>query len=389
MNTRLLALAGLIGAGLVMGPVAKAADVNAAVKPAHHRGGHHHGKKTEGMGPFQPASAGSFDGIAIGQTVHYKAKYEDTMVALARANDVGYVELLAANPGIDPWLPGRDTDMIIPKMHILPIDAPHEGIVINLPEMRLFYYPRNGGRPYSYPIGIGREGLQTPIGGTYVRSKAQHFDWRPTPRMRAEDPTLPEVVGPGPDNPMGEYVLYLGWAEYGIHGTNKPYGIGRRSSSGCIRLYPEDIEFLWPKVPQGAKVTVVNQPIKAAWIGNKLYVEAHPTMAQADRMEMGSPGDAPTYEMSEQDMKFILRAAGPSAGQVDWVKVRQIIRERRGYPISVATRPEQPTVKQAADTAAPADEPKDEAKVEPAADDSSGDDAAPAKDNNDDDSESL
>lgn len=380
MNMRLLALAGLVGIGLVVGPAVQAAEnFNSAIKSGHHR--HHHGKKP-GMGPFELARTGPFDGAAIGQIVHYKAKYEDTMVALARANDVGYVELLAANPGIDPWLPGRDTDMIIPKMHILPHDTPHEGIVINLPEMRLFYYPRKGGKPYSFPIGIGREGLQTPLGQTYVRAKAQHFDWRPTPRMRAEDPTLPEVVGPGPDNPMGEYVLYLGWAEYGIHGTNKPYGIGRRSSSGCIRLYPEDIEFLWPKVPQSTKVTVVNQPIKAAWISNKLYIEAHPTMAQADRMEMGSPGDAPTYEMSEQDMKFILRAAGASAGQVDWVKVRQIIRERRGYPISVATRPEQPTVKQAADTT-PAEEPRDEAKVEPAAD--SGDSIAPADDEKDSD----
>ncbi|HTK84426.1 MAG TPA: L,D-transpeptidase family protein [Patescibacteria group bacterium] len=380
MNTRLLALTGLIGAGLIIGSAAQAAENSGAtIKPAHHR--HHHGKKTAGMGPFQPASATAFDGIAIGETKHYKAKYEDTMVALARANDVGYVELLAANPGVDPWLPGRDTDMIIPKMHILPIDAPHEGIVINLPEMRLFYYPRSGGKPYSFPIGIGREGLQTPVGQTNVRSKAKDFDWRPTPRMRAEDPTLPEVVGPGDDNPMGKYVLYLGWAEYGIHGTNKPYGIGRRSSSGCIRLYPEDIEFLWPQVPTGTKVTVVNQPIKAAWIGSKLYVEAHPTMAQADRMEMGAPGDAPTYEMSEQDMKFILRAAGPFAGQVDWVKVRQIVKERRGYPISVATRPEQATVTQAADKSA--DEPKNEAKVEPAAD--SGVDTAPAADEKDSD----
>ncbi len=363
MDTRLLALAGLIGAGLIVsGPAAKAADVNAAIKPVHHHG-HHHGKKTEGMGPFQPAGANGFDGIAIGQTVQYKAKYEDTMVALARANDVGYVELLAANPGVDPWLPGRDTDMVIPKMHILPLDAPHEGIVINLPEMRLFFYPRNGGKPYSFPIGIGREGLQTPVGQTYVRQKAKDFDWRPTPRMRAEDPTLPEVVGPGDDNPMGKYVLYLGWAEYGIHGTNKPYGIGRRSSSGCIRLYPEDIELLWPQVPTGTKVTVVNEPIKAAWIGNKLYVEAHPTMAQADRMEMGNPGDPPTYEMSEQDMKFILRAAGPLAGRIDWVKVRQIVKERRGYPIAVATRPEAATVAKQ-----PVDESKNDAKVEPAAD---------------------
>ena len=274
---------------------------------------------------------------AIGETLHYSAKYEDTMVDLARSNDIGYVELLAANPGIDPWLPGANADLLIPKMHILP-EGPHSGVVINLPEMRLYWYPYPNARPQSFPIGIGREGLQTPIGQTTVRGKAKDFDWRPTPRMRAEDPTLPVVVHPGPDNPMGEYVLYLGWAEYGIHGTNKPYGIGRRSSSGCIRLYPEDIARLWPQAPVGTKVTVVNEPVKAAWIGNQLFVEAHPTMAQADRLEASGTSERPTYEMSDDDMKYILRVAGPVAADIDWKKVRQIVRGRRGYPIPVARR---------------------------------------------------
>ena len=226
--------------------------------------------------------------------------------------------------------------MTLPKEHILP-DAPHSGIVINLPEMRIFYYQHPGAKPVSFPIGIGRAGLQTPIGTTNVRAKAHDFDWRPTPRMRAEDPSLPEVVHPGPDNPMGEYVLYLGWPEYGIHGTNKPYGIGRRSSSGCIRLYPEDIARLWPLVPVGATVTVVNEPVLASWIGDTLYVEAHPTMEQADAMEknIGAPL---SYEMSDQDMAYIVKAAGGDASQLDWVKIRQIVRERRGYPIPVLSR---------------------------------------------------
>ena len=305
-------------------------------------------------------NAAVFDGPAIGETVHYRSKYEDTIVALARANDVGYVEFLAANPGVDPWLPGANVDMVIPKMHILPLDAPHQGIVINLPDMRLYYYPHKNARPLSFPIGIGREGLQTPIGQTYVREKAKDFDWRPTPRMRAEDPTLPEVVGPGPDNPMGEFVLYLGWAEYGIHGTNKPYGIGRRSSSGCIRLYPEDIARLWPMVPQHEMVTVVNEPVKAAWIGDQLFVEAHPTMSQADRMEMGNPGDPPTYEMSDQDMRYIVRAAGPYVSHIDWAKVKQIVRERRGYPVPVARRPGGVAVAESSDA-------NDAPAVEPAA----------------------
>lgn len=277
---------------------------------------------------------GAFAGSYIGEVTHYKTAYEDTMVQIARKNDVGFVELRAANPAVDPWLPGKDVDMVIPTMHILP-DAPHKGVVINLPEMRLFQFPSSG-TPNSYPIGIGREGLLTPIGQTFVRAKKEGPTWRPTPRMRLDDPTLPELVPPGPDNPMGTHVLYLGWAEYGIHGTNKPYGIGRRSSSGCIRMYPEDIVRLYTAVPENAMVTVVNQPVKATWIEGRLYIEAHPTIAQADRMEL--EGGLPTYDMSDDDMKLIMKHAGVHASEIDWPLVRTVIRERKGYPIPVTDR---------------------------------------------------
>ena len=296
--------------------------------------------------PEQVAAAGAaakaaseeavFGGAYIGEIIHYKTEYEDTLVKLARDHDLGFVEVRAANPLVDPWLPGAGVKMILPAMHLLP-DAPRRGIVINLPEMRLYYFDNAGSPPASYPIGIGREGLLTPTGKTSVRSKIEGPTWRPTPRMRAEDPELPEVVPPGPDNPLGTHALYLGWAEYRIHGTNKPYGIGRRSSSGCIRMYPEDIVRLYPAVSEGTPVTVVDQPVKVAWIDDEFYLEVHPTMKQADRMELD--GGMPTYEMTEADMRTIIRAAGPHADLLDWKAIRRLMRERNGYPVAVGRRP--------------------------------------------------
>jgi L,D-transpeptidase ErfK/SrfK len=285
----------------------------------------------------KPSKKGVFSAPYIGETKLYKTKYEDTLVKLARDNDLGFVELRSANPDVDPWLPGANVEMVLPARHLIP-DAPRHGIVINLPEMRLYRYPDDGSAPDSYPIGIGREGLQTPVGHTQIVSKIDGPTWRPTKRMLEQDPTLDEVVPPGPDNPLGTHALYLGWPEYRIHGTNKPYGIGRRSSSGCIRLYPEDIVKLFPVVPVGTGVTVVNQPVKAAWIDDVFYIEVHPTMEQADRMEV--EGGMPTFEMTQDDMKSIMKAVGSDAAPLlDWSRIRQVVRERRGYPIAVLRRP--------------------------------------------------
>lgn len=184
---------------------------------------------------FSVAEAGTYKKNYIGEMHTHKATAEDTFIELARANNLGYVEMRAANPGIDPWLPGKGVNIVVPSRHLLP-DAPRKGIVINLPEMRLYFYPEDGGVPEAFSIGIGREGFDTPQGGTHITDKKEGPEWRPTRRMREEDPDLPEVVPPGTENPLGTHALYLGWPQYRIHGTNKPYGIGRRVSSGCIRL---------------------------------------------------------------------------------------------------------------------------------------------------------
>ena len=161
--------------------------------------------------------------------------------------------------------------------------------------------------------------------------------WYPTARMRKEKPELPAVVPPGPENPMGTHAMYLGWNQYAVHGTEKPFGIGRRVSSGCIRLYPEDIITLFNMTPVGTKVTVVNQPIKVGWIGNELFMEAHPNMEDAIKMEETGIITAP--KITDQDMQRIIRAAGVYKDRLRWPAIRTAVRERRGYPISIARRP--------------------------------------------------
>lgn len=272
---------------------------------------------------------------SIGKMGKLTAKYEDTLVHMARANNIGFIEIRAANPHLDPWIPGEGAEVIIPTMHLLP-DAPQQGIVINLAEMRLYYYQDPEQAPISLPIGIGREGLGSPTGITKIVRKKEGPTWRPTQRMRDEDPDLPAVVEAGPDNPLGDYALYLGWPTYAIHGTNKPYGIGRRVSSGCIRMYPEGIEKLYSRVPVGTRVNVIDQPIKTAWIDDELYLEAH--ASQKDALTMEKDGKLPDYDIAEIDIEKIMAVAGTDAKDIDWNKIHEALRKRHGYPVVIATR---------------------------------------------------
>ena len=274
----------------------------------------------------------------VGQMKEVRAQYEDTLIHIARANNLGFIDMRSANPKLDPWIPGDGARVILPTMKLLPTQAPQKGVVINLPEMRLYYYPKENASPLTYSIGIGREGLSTPIGTTTVSRKKAGPIWTPTDRMRKEDPTLPPVVYPGPENPMGSHALYLGWPQYAIHGTNKPYGIGRRLSSGCIRMYPEGIVELFSRVPVGTPVTVIDQPVKVAWIGNNLYLEAHPT--QKDALVIERDGGMPSYDMSDKDMQDIMQTAGAGMDDaLNWSTIRQAIKERRGYPVLIGRKP--------------------------------------------------
>lgn len=218
----------------------------------------------------------------VGEPQIVLASRDDTLSDIARAYGLGYDELVAANPGVNPWLPGESTPILLPTQFIIP-DVVREGIVLNIASKRLFYFPPVAdGRPAvvkTFPIGIGRVGWETPLGDTTVTAKARDPDWYVPLSVREEhaemgDP-LPAVVPPGPENPLGHRVLQLAMPGYLIHGTNQPYGVGMRVSHGCVRLYPENIEYLYELVDIGERVTIVNEPYLMARHSGDWYFEAH------------------------------------------------------------------------------------------------------------------
>lgn len=275
----------------------------------------------------------AYDQPYIGTMKTIQATYGDTFPYIARDYNLGYVELITANPTIDPWLPGEGTEITLPLRHILP-EAPQNGIVINLAEMRLYAFLDNQMEPITFPIGIGREGLETPTGTTIITRKVDGPTWHPTARMREEDPSLPEFVGPGAKNPLGTHALYLGWPEYLIHGTNRPFGIGRRVSSGCMRMYPEAITRLYTLIPVDTPVTIVDQPIKAAWIGDELYLEAHTTMKQALEIEE-TQGSITDEVLTLDEINYIKGKAGENANNLNWDEINQIVKRRSGIPTPI------------------------------------------------------
>jgi L,D-transpeptidase ErfK/SrfK len=263
---------------------------------------------------------------------------EDTLPDIARRFDVGYEELLTANPGVDPWLPGVGREVIVPTQFVLPA-APHEGVVVNVAEMRIFYYPRHKkDEPetvYTYPIGIGKVGWKTPEGSTKIISRQKDPVWYVPQSVRAEHQEdgekLPAAVPAGPDNPLGQYMFRLGWPSYLIHGTNKPYGVGMRSSHGCMRLYPEDIAMFFDLVPIGTRVTVVNQPYVFGWRDGTLYLQAYGPMED----------DARNWTRDHKKLMARLihpLERGKIAGhddEIDWDRVVGLVHEPRAVPVAV------------------------------------------------------
>ncbi|MFH0350438.1 MAG: L,D-transpeptidase family protein [Chromatiales bacterium] len=285
--------------------------------------------------PEPPARQDTFfvaeESDVIGDLHVIIAREEDTFVDLARKYDLGYSDLRDANPGVDPWLPKEGTHVILPARHILP-DAPREGVVLNLSAMRLFFFPkRKRAEPrivVTHPIGIGREDWPTPQGATTVVRKVTKPSWHVPASIRAEhaakgDP-LPAVVPPGPDNPLGEFALRLGFESYLIHGTNKPAGIGMRVSHGCIQLFPEDIDTLFKEIPIGTPVRIVNQPYLAGWRDGILYVEAH------------KPLD-PKRGVSalRKKLRTRLDKIASERGVIDWPRIDKLVDLGRGLPLPV------------------------------------------------------
>jgi len=263
---------------------------------------------------------------------------EDTLPDIARRFNLGYEEIVRANPGVDPWLPGEGREVVLPTQFVLP-NAPREGLVINVPAMRLFYFPAHKkDEPavvYTYPIGVGRVGWATPEGTTKVLKRTKDPKWTVPASIRKEhaengDP-LPAVVPPGPDNPLGRHSFTLGWPSYLVHGTNKPYGVGMRSSHGCIRLYPEDIEQLFDTVPIGTKLQVVNQPYLIGRHGDDIVLQSFGALEDDTRA-----WDKARQKLIEKSISTGTRKAlKDRALTIDWQRVDTLVHESHGVPVSV------------------------------------------------------
>ncbi len=273
--------------------------------------------------------------VVVGEDLTVETIYEDTLYDLARTYGLGSEELIRVNSGIDPWLPGAGKKVIVPGRHILP-PGPRDGIIVNLPEHRLYYYPKpmHGGPQVviTYPISIGKMDWRTPLGLTHVMAKQKDPTWYPPESVRQEhlkdgDP-LPASVPPGPKNPLGDYALRLavGKGTYLIHGTNNPIAVGLAVTHGCIRMYPEDVAALFPLIPVGTPVRLINEPVKVAWVNGELLLEVHPPVdAQGQSVEPNL----------DQFSELLRAAVGDSTLAIHWDYAREVLQKADGVIATV------------------------------------------------------
>ena len=269
----------------------------------------------------------------IGSTKIIYADERDTLLDIARNHGFGYQDMKLANVNVDTWLPDDGQEIVLPSQFILPV-ASMDGIVLNVPEMRLYYYPpKEKGKlqeVFTYPLGVGREGWRTPYIKTMIVEKKVNPHWYPPKSILKEheeagDP-LPKIVKPGPENPLGNYAMRLGRRDYLIHGTNKPNGIGMRISHGCIRLYPEDIKELFSKVSLKTPVNIINQPYKIGVKDDVIYLEAHPFLDE----------DKEKYENNLTSViALIIKISNNRKYQIDMRTAYEAIKNPTGLPIAV------------------------------------------------------
>lgn len=269
------------------------------------------------------------------QAKYVAAKYEDTLIDIAVEHHLGQDEIVLANPTVDRWLPGAGTPVRIPSSFILP-NAPRQGIVVNLPEMRIYYYA-DPSTVVTYAIGIGRENnWKTPITKTQIAGKMENPSWTPPPSIIAEHladgDVLEPYYPPGPDNPLGLFAFRLGVPGYLIHSTQKTNGIGMRVSHGCMRMYPADIEKFFPMVKTGTPVNIVNQAIKVGWHHDTLYMEVYPELEELPA----------TYEQRLNKALDLIQQA--NGGQMPVIKgsiLKMALEKPSGLPVAVYERPAQ------------------------------------------------
>lgn len=276
----------------------------------------------------------------VGEVQVITAGKDDTLTDIARRFNVGYEEILRANPKVDPWLPGEGHEIVIPSQFVLP-NAPYSGVVINIAAMRIYYFPpvKRGERVIvlTHPIGIGKVGWKTPEGVTRIVRRQKDPTWRVPVSVLKEHhengQDLDPVIGPGPDNPLGKYAFYLQWPSYLIHGTNKPAGVGLRSSHGCIRLYPEDIEQFFNMIPVGTEVRVVNQPFPFGWAKGQLYLQPLDVLEDDQR----DWSKAQRKILGKSLSSTLQQQLKTSHQQIDWDRVSSLTHDPRGIPVPVST----------------------------------------------------
>ena len=280
----------------------------------------------------------------IGENGSMTTVYEDSLPDLAQRYSLGYYEIIRANPAVDVWVPGAGKHLTLPGKRILP-PGPRDGIVVNLPEHRLYFYPkpRRGEKPavITYPVSIGKMDWRTPLGETRIVSKVRNPSWTPPESVRKEHAergdSLPTVVPAGPDTPLGAFAMRLavGGGSYLIHGTNNPLAVGMAVTHGCIRMYPEDIAALFPLVPVGTKVRLVNEPVKAAWSQGQLLIEVHPPVdAEGQSIE-------PDLQVLEP---LLDQELGNDIAAIHWDLARDTLAAATGLPtlVGLAAEPDTP-----------------------------------------------
>lgn len=298
----------------------------------------------------------------IGAITTVTAREEETLLDIARRHGLGYEDMIRANPQVDPWLPGEGTEVLLPTRYVLP-QAPRRGIVLNLAEYRMYYFPEpKAGSPavvMTWPMSIGRMDWATPLGLTRITAKEKNPNWYPPESVRAEhladgDP-LPRVVPPGPKNPLGAYKMRLDIPGYLIHGTNRPAGVGMRVTHGCIRMYPEDIEFLFGQVSVNTPVRIINEPVKIGWDGDELVLEVHRVLEVVEPIDATAPGNdavaasindvaeaavaadvlPPSKDALTSLTEQFVSATSSRPGELDWEQAELALEQASGVPAPI------------------------------------------------------
>jgi len=288
------------------------------------------GKSIPAYSISAPAKGARPTDTVIGQVRPYRIRKGDTLIDLARYYDLGYNEIVEANPGIDPWVPPVGATILLPTEWVLPC-CTYDGIVVNIPEMRLFFYRRSKEDArttivYTYPVGLGRDDWRTPNGKFKVRGKTVNPQWNIPESIRKEhiaerDDPRTFIPGGAEDNPLGKYRLELTLPLYGIHGTDIPWGVGMQISHGCVRLYPEDIEALYPLIPIGTPGEFIYQPVKIGARQGRIYAEVSPDIYTL------TPG------MFTEARRIVAGLGWQN--YVDEKKLQKAVEEQNGVPLDV------------------------------------------------------